>query len=287
MFIDPCLRETAIFFPVHHHDTPRPDSAPHLRSLLWIYHKTSRFPKLQAPSMPPRIRHVLVTGGSRGIGLSIAQLFAQNAYRCTLLSRSEANLERALQTLDPLESAPPGHAHSTIAGDVSSASFWSASQLGAALKSRGDAAHIDVLVNCAGITQSKLFTTTAPDDIRAVIDTNLTSLMLGTRFLLRSRLIGASKRGRVSGSDAEGQKETNDFSPVVINVASLLGLQGGYGAVAYAASKAGVLGFTRALAGEYASHGVRVNAVVPGYVETDMTKGLFTFAGSMVAMMGS
>ena len=227
--------------------------------------------------MPPKIRHVLVTGGSRGIGLSIAQLFAQNAYRCTLLSRSEANLERALQTLDPLESPPPSHTHGIIAGDVSSASFWSASQLGAALKSRGDAAHIDVLVNCAGITQSKLFTTTAPEDIQAVVDTNLTSLMLGTRFLLRSRFIGGLKRARVSESGADGWKETDDFSPVVINVASLLGLQGGYGAVAYAASKAGVLGFTRALAGEYASHGVRVNALVPGYVETDMTKGWFAF----------
>ena len=67
-------------------------------------------------------------------------------------------------------------------------------------------------------------------------------------------------------------KEDADV-PVVINVSSLLGLQGGYGAVAYAASKAGVLGFTRALATEYASHKVRVNAIVPGYVETDMTKG--------------
>lgn len=62
--------------------------------------------------------------------------------------------------------------------------------------------------------------------------------------------------------------------PVIINIASLLGLSGGFGAVAYAASKAGVLGFTRALASEYASHRVRVNAVVPGYIETDMTAGL-------------
>jgi NAD(P)-dependent dehydrogenase (short-subunit alcohol dehydrogenase family) len=68
-------------------------------------------------------------------------------------------------------------------------------------------------------------------------------------------------------------KKEEAFSPVIINISSLLGLQGGYGTVAYAASKAGVLGFTRALATEYASHKVRVNAIVPGYVETDMTTG--------------
>ena len=61
-------------------------------------------------------------------------------------------------------------------------------------------------------------------------------------------------------------------------MASLLGVSGGYGAVACAASKAGVLGFTRALAGEYVGHGVRVNAIVPGYVESDMTKGRFSSA---------
>jgi NAD(P)-dependent dehydrogenase (short-subunit alcohol dehydrogenase family) len=248
--------------------------------------------------MVPTPKHVLITGGSRGIGLSIAQLFAKNAYRCTLVSRSESNLQRALQTLTPL-SPSPSPDHSTIAGDISSPTFWSAAQLGAALKSQSvstsqsasqsasqsrsnsnSSSKIDVLVNCAGITHSALFSATAPEDMQAVVDTNLTSLMLGTRFLLRSRFIGggSAKRGSVAASasadeGASGASEADDFSPVIINVASLLGLQGGYGAVAYAASKAGVLGFTRALAGEYVSHRVRVNAVVPGYVETDMTKG--------------
>jgi NAD(P)-dependent dehydrogenase (short-subunit alcohol dehydrogenase family) len=247
--------------------------------------------------MAPTPKHVLITGGSRGIGLSIAQLFAKNAYRCTLVSRSESNLQRALQTLTPL-SPSPSPDHSTIAGDISSPTFWSAAQLGAALKSQSQSqsastpqsrtsssSKIDVLVNCAGITHSALFSATAPEDMQAVVDTNLTSLMLGTRFLLRSRFIGrgSAKRGSAGAAADEASKAEaeDDFSPVIINVASLLGLQGGYGAVAYAASKAGVLGFTRALAGEYVSHRVRVNAVVPGYVETDMTKGwslsLYTF----------
>ena len=128
-----------------------------------------------------------------------------------------------------------------------------------------------MLVNCAGITQSRLFTTTPAEDVQGIIDTNLTALMLGTRFLLRHKYLSTTSRSR---SEEAGK----GFTPSIINVASLLGVSGGYGAVAYAASKAGVLGFTRALAGEYVGHGVRVNAIVPGYVESDMTKGRFSSA---------
>ncbi len=123
-----------------------------------------------------------------------------------------------------------------------------------------------MLVNCAGITQSRLFSTTPAEDIQSIINTNLTSLMLGTRFLLRNKYLHTTSRSRSEAG--------SDFTPSIINVSSLLGLNGGYGAVAYAASKAGVLGFTRALAAEYVGHGVRVNAIVPGYVESDMTKGM-------------
>ena len=101
--------------------------------------------------------------------------------------------------------------------------------------------------------------------------------MTGTRFLLRQGYFGSTRRSsKVNDKlevESDAAKEEALLSPVIINVASLLGLQGGYGAVAYAASKAGVLGFTRALAAEYAFHRVRVNAIVPGYVETEMTKG--------------
>jgi NAD(P)-dependent dehydrogenase (short-subunit alcohol dehydrogenase family) len=109
--------------------------------------------------------------------------------------------------------------------------------------------------------------------IEEIINTNLTSMMLGTRFLLRNGYLRAPKTAKAN-EEKEGEKREKEFSPVIINVSSLLGVKGGYGAVAYAASKAGVQGFTRALATEYASHKVRVNAVVPGYVETEMTKGM-------------
>jgi NAD(P)-dependent dehydrogenase (short-subunit alcohol dehydrogenase family) len=228
--------------------------------------------------MSPHPRHVLITGGSRGIGLSIARLFAQNAYRCTLIARSEPTLLTATASLAPLPSHLPvapytaiTTAHGHIAGDITAGShFWSTNPslpFGAHLPKGDDASRIDVVVNCAGVTQSSLFVKTSDEDVERIVDTNLSALMRGTRFLLRQRYI----RGEVKQPDvgSEGRK-----SPTIINVASLLGMSGGYGAVAYAASKAGVLGFTRALAAEYASHRVRVNAIVPGYVETDMTKDL-------------
>lgn len=117
--------------------------------------------------------------------------------------------------------------------------------------------------------------------------TNLTSVLLGTKFLLRNKyFVRRERRERGKTSDQQGQDKSTEeedgdgdegtrvstHSPCIINVASLLGLHGGYGASSYAASKAGLLGFTRALAAEYATHGVRVNALVPGYIDTDMTK---------------
>ena len=211
--------------------------------------------------MSSKTRHVLITGGSRGIGLAIARAFAQKSYRCTLISRSQSNLESALSSLAPTTSTLKHH---HIAGSVTSPGFWTTSHFKEQGLIKGcESSKIDVLVNCAGITQSKLFHTTPAEDIQAIVDTNLTALMLGTRFLLRNRYLYSTSASK--GGDA--------FSPSIINVSSLLGVSGGYGAVAYAASKAGVLGFTRALAAEYVGHGVRVNTIVPGYVESDMTAG--------------
>ncbi|KAF2637899.1 3-oxoacyl-reductase [Massarina eburnea CBS 473.64] len=195
----------------------------------------------------------LITGGSRGIGLSIAQLLSRNNYSCTLISRSDSSLKSALATLHPVPDGIPPHNY--ISGDISRPNFWQTNihKLTSSYK---------VLVNCAGITQSQLFVRTMPGDMQNIIDTNLTALMIGTRFLIRNR----------SSQESDGRMK--EHSPVVINVASLLGLHGGYGAVAYAASKAGVLGFTRALATEMGPFGIRVNAIVPGYVDSEMTKDL-------------
>jgi NAD(P)-dependent dehydrogenase (short-subunit alcohol dehydrogenase family) len=124
-----------------------------------------------------------------------------------------------------------------------------------------EASRIDVLINCAGISQSRLFMGTGEAETSNIVSLNLTAMMIGTRYLMRQGYL-------------RGPKPGDKITPSIVNVSSLLGLSGGYGAVAYAASKAGVLGFTRALATEYSSHKVRVNAIVPGYISTDMTKDL-------------
>jgi NAD(P)-dependent dehydrogenase (short-subunit alcohol dehydrogenase family) len=159
--------------------------------------------------MATRPRHVLITGGSRGIGLAIAQLFSKNAYRCTLISRSEEHLKTAVASLTPLPSsasqASPSSAetscleyqHGYIAGDISRGPiFWSpnpsspfAAHLPRPERERAvfstHPSRIDVVVNCAGVTQAKLFSALKEEDMDSIIRTNLTSMMLGTKFLLR------------------------------------------------------------------------------------------------------
>ncbi|KAF2120757.1 hypothetical protein BDV96DRAFT_485120 [Lophiotrema nucula] len=200
-------------------------------------------------------KHALITGGSRGIGLAIAQLLARNNYQCSLIGRSAARLSEAVSSL-PTNSHSGTLAHRTIAGDISAPDFWERDNMSVQGLDKGSK-KIDVLVNCAGVAQERLFKRVSEEEIKQIVDTNLTGMMLGTRFLLRRRENREDKPGQV-----------------IINVSSLLGLKGGRGAVAYAASKAGVLGFTRALAAEVGPLGIRVNAIVPGYIETDMTEHL-------------
>jgi NAD(P)-dependent dehydrogenase (short-subunit alcohol dehydrogenase family) len=150
----------------------------------------------------------------------------KNSYRCTLLSRNAQSLHSAVSTL-PSSHLRPQEQHSYIASSVSSPSFWSTEFPAHYRNANGVGTNIDVLVNCAGITQSSLFVRTNPEEIQQIVDTNLTGMMLGTRFLLN--------RGYLKRRDEA-------FDPVIINVASLLGVKDGQGAVAYAASKAGVLG---------------------------------------------
>ncbi|CAI6243545.1 unnamed protein product [Periconia digitata] len=234
------------------------------------------------------LKHALITGGSRGIGLHTARLLARNNYACTLISRSPSTLETAVFSLHvpptPSSSSSQPY-HAFIPGDIASPSFWTTDTFSDV---RARTTRFDVVVNCAGISQEKVFVRMDEDEIRGVVDTNLTAMMVGTRFLLRNRYLqayspssstGSSRSSGDAGGPGEGevngeQEGESRHSPVIINVGSLMGVSGGFGAVAYAASKAGVLGFTRALATELGGKRVRVNAIVPGYVETDMTQDL-------------
>ena len=123
---------------------------------------------------------------------------------------------------------------------------------------------IDILINSAGLSQTSLLVRTDTQDLSKILDTNLLGTMLATRALLKNKSM------RWSSKDPNATA----WKPVIINLTSLLAQRGGRGAVAYSTSKAGVIGLTHALAEELGPSGIRVNAIVPGYIETDMTKTL-------------
>ena len=206
-------------------------------------------------------KHILITGGSRGIGHAIANTFAALGASCTLIGRNASTLETATSSL----ASPSSASHTYITGDISSADFWSKLSLPSTQSDIGSSKRpkdrrIDVLINAAGVTHSSLLLRTTETQIDEVIQTNL----MGT--LWASRAIGKKMLRQVSDAES-GEKGC------IINISSLLAIHSGAGAAAYAASKAGVVGLTRALAAELGGSGIRINAVLPGYVETDMTDG--------------
>ncbi|KFX98160.1 hypothetical protein O988_04492 [Pseudogymnoascus sp. VKM F-3808] len=190
------------------------------------------------------IKHVIITGASGGIGRAIASRFALEGAKCTLIGRTESKLEASLKGLSAQGD------HQVVVGDVGKEAFWK----DLAKKLKEEKNHCDVLVNAAGITHYSLLVRTLAARVDEVIDTNLRGTILGCQYMVKDMM----------------RKKTG----CIINIASLLGVKGGRGSSVYAASKAGVLGFTRALAAEAGPSGVRVNAVVPGYIETEMVSGM-------------
>ncbi|NJR67944.1 MAG: 3-oxoacyl-[acyl-carrier-protein] reductase [Synechococcales cyanobacterium CRU_2_2] len=188
----------------------------------------------------------LVTGASRGIGRAIAlALAAEGAKIVVNYARSSEAAEAVVQEIV----AGGGEAIAQPA-DVSQED-----QVEALVKATQDQwGRIDVLVNNAGITKDNLLLRMKPADWSAVIDLNLTGVYLCTRAV--SKLMLKQKSGRI------------------INISSIVGEMGNPGQANYAAAKAGVIGFTKAVAKEVASRGITVNAVAPGFIETDMTHGL-------------
>ncbi|MBO9997455.1 MAG: 3-oxoacyl-[acyl-carrier-protein] reductase [Cyanobacteria bacterium SID2] len=188
----------------------------------------------------------IVTGGSRGIGrATVLALAAEGAKVVVNYASSSTAAEEVVQQIQDM-----GGEAIAVQADVSKAD-----QVDALIKATTDKwGQIDVLVNNAGITRDTLLLRMKPEDWQAVIDLNLTGVFLCTRAV--SKLMLKKKTGRI------------------INIASVAGQMGNPGQANYSAAKAGVIGFTKTVAKELASRGVTVNAVAPGFIETDMTEGL-------------
>lgn len=187
----------------------------------------------------------IVTGGSRGIGRAICIELARHG--ASVVFSYAGNAAAADETVKLVEAE--GVAARSVKGDVTSAD--SAKELVEAARELGG---VDILVNNAGITRDKLAARMSEEDFDAVIATNLKGAFLMTKAVLRPMMRAKS------GS--------------IVNMASVVGIMGNAGQANYAASKAGLIGMTKSVAREVAAAGIRVNAVAPGYIETDMTAAM-------------
>lgn len=188
----------------------------------------------------------LVTGASRGIGRAVAQaLAAEGAKVVVNYARSGTAAEELVSQI-----AADGGNAIALQADVSKADEVE-KLISSVLETFG---RIDILVNNAGITRDTLLLRMKPEDWQAVIDLNLTGVFLCTRAVAKTML--KQRAGRI------------------INIASVAGQMGNPGQANYSAAKAGVIGFTKTVAKEMAPRGVTVNAVAPGFIETDMTSEL-------------
>ena len=188
----------------------------------------------------------LVTGASRGIGKAIAISLAKEG--AEVIINYSASLENANKVVSEINSF--GGKASPIQADISNET--SVNELIKAVLDKNN--QIDVLVNNAGITKDGLLMRMKTDDWQNVIDLNLSGVFYCTRAVSRQML--KQKKGRI------------------INITSVVGLMGNPGQANYSAAKAGVVGLTQSAAKEFASRGITVNAVAPGFISTDMTKNL-------------
>jgi len=187
----------------------------------------------------------VVTGAGRGIGRAIALKFAGAGADVVCVSRTQENSDKVAAEVKALGRKAWAHAV-----DVADANAVNA----AAEKILADCGKVDILVNNAGVTRDGLLMRMSDADWDTVIDTNLKGAFLVTKAF--SRAFIKQRSGRI------------------INISSVIGLIGNPGQANYAASKAGLIGFTQSVAREVASRSITVNVIAPGFIETDMTSEL-------------
>lgn len=188
----------------------------------------------------------LVTGGTRGIGRAIAEAFADNGAHVAFTYRSSGAIAEELEASLQAKGVK-AKGYQADAADLEAIT---------ALLTDIIAEHgrIDIIVNNAGVTGDNLLLRMSEDQWNHVINTNLNSVFFTTKAALRTML------KQRAGS--------------IINISSVVGLQGNAGQANYAASKAGMIGFTKSLAREVGSRGIRANVIAPGFIATEMTDAL-------------
>lgn len=194
--------------------------------------------------MEIKAKNIFVTGSTRGIGLGIAHEFARRGANVILNGRSEIS-EALLQEFAEYDVKVIG-----ISGDISQEAD-AKRMVNEAIAALGS---VDILVNNAGITNDKLMLKMTEADFEKVLKINLTGAFNMTQAVLKPM--------------------TKARQGAIINVSSVVGLTGNVGQANYAASKAGLIGFSKSVAKEVAARGVRVNVIAPGFIESDMTDAI-------------
>jgi 3-oxoacyl-[acyl-carrier protein] reductase len=188
----------------------------------------------------------IVTGAGRGIGQATALRLANEGARVACVSRTEANAESIADQINAIR------ADAAKAYTVDVADHAAVQKIGAQILR--DFSRADILINNAGITRDVLAMRMSLEDWDSVVNTNLRGAFSFSQSFVRAMI--KQRNGRI------------------INISSVIGLMGNAGQTNYAASKAGLIGFTKSLARELASRNITVNAVAPGFITTDMTAGL-------------
>lgn len=189
------------------------------------------------------MKTVVVTGASRGIGRAVAKEFANNGYNVVICyNKSVSDAQQLLNEVSQTTRAIAVKVDVSNEDDVKNMVEITKKTFG----------NIDVLVNCAGVSDTRLLIDSTKDDYDFVFDTNM--------------------RGTYNTCKLVGREMLSNQSGKIINISSIWGLRGGSCESVYSASKGAIIAFTKALAKELGPNGINVNAVAPGFIQTDMTK---------------